>query len=339
MALTTFGPDGRTWHYVKNVGRQALVGQGFTIPTALTCDGDRIYVLSRGGEQFGGKRVTVLTVDDERFLFEFSRTEDWRSELLVWPSGMCRDSEGNVFVTEEWFSYVWVFDREGTALYVWSMPGDGPGQIQFPSSVCCDRDDNIWVVCSRNGRIQRFNRMGEFINGFSFSHPQHGKLNLPAGLTVDDARHLYVVDWGNHRVLKFDYTGNLLMTFGREGKGLNSLHHPMDVAVDPDGDVYVADTMANRVVVFDPEGAQIAVLTGDATDFSDWALESLDANPDFQAAFRRAPAAEQQMRAFKFPMGCTFDPQRKRLYVCDTARSRIQIYEKERDYEDAAWTL
>ena len=83
----------------------------------------------------------------------------------------------------------------------------------------------------------------------------------------------------------------------------------------------------------------VAYLEGDATEVSEWGDLSLNANPDMVKARRRVPDLEQQQRTFRMPMGVTFDRANNRLLVCDTLRSRLQVYQKDDDYLDPQFNL
>jgi len=108
--------------------------------------------------------------------------------------------------------------------------------------------------------------------------------------------------------------------------------------VDGDGDVYVVDWMNERVVIFDEEAAPVATLRGEAAGLSKWAEMSVAANPDMEKARRRVKAPEIQ-NYFRMPLACTFDQASNRLLVCDSMRSRIQIYHKDSAYMDPQFNL
>ena len=205
------------------------------------------------------------------------------------------------------------------------------------AGIASDAQDRLWLVSSASGRIQQYTKNGVYMGGFDGSDPERGGLNRPAGIAVDGEGFLYVADWGNHRVRKYDTEGRLLLTFGDGPAG--RLRYPTSVAVDNEGDVYVADAMQDRVVIYNASAQPLAYLHGDATDLSFWAELSLAANPDFVSARRRVPDLLQQQRTFRMPMACTFDRPRNLLFVCDTARDRVQIYRKDMAYVDAPFNL
>ena len=109
----------------------------------------------------------------------------------------------------------------------------------------------------------------------------------PGDITIDKGGAIYVADFGNDRVQKFSADGEHLLTFGSSSEDGGDLSHPSDVAVDSEGDVYVVDFGNNRVQIYDPEGDIITALYGDAQEWSNWAREVVEANPDVVKAYRR----------------------------------------------------
>jgi sugar lactone lactonase YvrE len=110
------------------------------------------------------------------------------------------------------------------------------------------------------------------------------------------------------------------------------------VAVDLDGDVYVCDWANHRVQVFDAEGKIITSLRGDAQELSKWAKMTLAASPDAMKRRREVHSLEREWR-FSFPTAVVFDEQNGRLIVSDTQRNRLQIYNKLKNYQQAARTI
>ena len=128
------------------------------------------------------------------------------------------------------------------------------------------------------------------------------------------------------------------MTFG--GSDLQDggdLDHPADVAVDSEGDVYVSDWGNKRVQIYDPDGSVITALYGDAIEFSKWAAEVINANPDGQKAYRRV-GDKTPMGLFERPVGLDIDSE-DRIIITDSTRGRLQIYAKEKDYMDPQFNL
>ena len=342
--------SGRAWLYVKNVGRQGQVGMGFSQPVGVVALPDGVmYVANRGGEQNPSARITKCTVGNtdgkggEEFLGEFGREgaayQSNSRGLFEWVTGIDADANGNVYASDEWKNQITIFDADGNVQKQWGEKGDGEGQLNGAAGIAFDADDNLWVVSANTSRIQKFSKDGDYLGGFGVKGNGPEDLEMPSGIAIDQAGDIYIADWGNHRVQKYTAGGTHLRTFGSRGSRSGELNHPLDVTIDNEGDVYVADWLNERVVIYDADARPLAYLEGDATEVSEWGDLSLNANPDMVKARRRVPDLEQQQRTFRMPMGVTFDRANNRLLVCDTLRSRLQVYQKDDDYLDPQFNL
>jgi DNA-binding beta-propeller fold protein YncE len=324
---------------------------GFNRAVALALgEGETVYVLNRGAEQIKdvpwnktqvGTRVGKFTIGpvpgDEEFVADISHAGDGRGEL-IWPAGLALDSQENVYVTDEWFNRVSIFDKSGNFLRDWGTAGSGDGELNRPSGIAIDQQDVLYIVDTCNHRVQKFTPEGEFLSKWGSFGSAPGQFNAPWGITLDQQGDVYVADYKNHRVQKFTPDGEFLLQFGSYGTGKRQLNRPSDVAVDPDGDVYVCDWANHRVQVFDPEGKIITSLVGDAQELSKWAQMSLETNPGAMRRRREVPNLEREWR-FAFPTAVVFDAKHSRLIVSDTQRNRLQIYNKIKDYQQAARTI
>ena len=222
-----------------------------------------------------------------------------------------------------------------------------------------DADDNLWIVNSVNSRIQKFTKKVNKMERPGKKSNRPKELRKPWGINNDDEGDIYIGEWNNNRIQKFSPDGTHKLSFG-SGKtaGIspdggtpyshtymshiavnpNDLNHPTGVAVDGDGDVYVVDWMNERVVIFDSQARTVATLRGDASGLSQWAQQSIGANPDMEKARGRVKNPEIQ-NYFRMPLACTFDQASNRLLVCDSMRSRIQIYHKDSNYMDPQFNL
>ena len=342
--------SGRAWLYVKNVGRQSQVGMGFSQPVGVAALPDgTMFVANRGGEQNPSARITKLAIGNtdgkggEEFLGEFGREgaayQSNSRGLFEWITGIAADATGDVYASDEWKNQITVFDSEGNVQKQWGESGDGEGQLNGAAGLAFDADQNLWVVSAKTSRIQKFSKDGDFLGGFGTKGNGATDLEMPSGIGIDNNGDIYVADWGNHRVQKFTPGGTHLRTFGSRGSRSGELNHPLDVDIDNEGDVYVADWLNERIVIYDADTRPLAYLEGDATEVSEWGDLSLNANPDMVKARRRVPDLEQQQRTFRMPMACTFDRANNRLLVCDTLRSRLQIYQKDDSYLDPQFNL
>ena len=245
----------------------------------------------------------------------------------------------------------------------WGTAGSGPGELNGPCGLAFDRENNLYVVDSLNHRVQTFTKDGTFLRGWGRYGSGEGEFNMPWGITLDSNGAVYVADWKNHRVQQFTPEGTFLRQFGRPAPGAGELryppsyptdvpgghlwrregevgvlNHPADVAVDKDGDVYVTDWANSRVQIYTPEGEFITSLYGDAREPGKWAEQTLAANPDAVKAHRRATHPEEAWQ-LRMPSGIAIDHESNRIVVCDTVRSRLQVYLKETAYSDPEFNL
>ena len=135
---------------------------------------------------------------------------------------------------------------------------------------------------------------------------------------------------------KFSPDGKLLVIFEGTSDGVGSLKGPSGVAVDSEGDVYVTDWGNHRVQIYDASGRFITTLVGDAQEPSPWTQTYIDANPEIIKARRRANM-EPEWR-FRRPVAVNVDAN-FRIIVLESARHRLQIYNKLKDYEEHSLNL
>lgn len=332
-----------TFSYSHTVGFLAYRGRGFIHPIDFALgDGGVMYVLNRGGPESVGrlelKRVCVCTVD-EGYIGEWG-TGGIDAGQFWWPSGIARDAEGTLYVTDEALHRVNVFSPDGEFLLHWGEAGDQPGQLDRPADIVVAPDGTLLISDGANHRIQRFDRDGGYLGGWGSYGAQAGQFNTPWRVACDAEGNVFVADWRNDRVQAFTPEGRFVGQWGVSGDGKGQLHRPSAVAVDDDGYVYVADWGNERVQIFGSDGEVAAILRGDATT-SSWAEDYLAANPDEQAARRSADLApevdpwrdhhrETSARIeslFWGPTAIQIDAE-GRIMIVDSCRHRVQVYRK-----------
>jgi DNA-binding beta-propeller fold protein YncE len=341
--------SGRVYNYSHCVGRGAQSGMGFNQPaSAAVGQDDMIYVVNRGSESIGnvawnrtgiGARISRVTIGttpgDEEFIGEFSKYGSNDGEF-IWGSGVAVDKAQNIYVTDEWLNQVSIFDKDGNFISRWSALESEDGKDHGIASIALDQSENVFVSDGRSHEIRKFSKEGKFITSWGKSGSGEGEFNGPWGITIDQSGSVYVADHQNHRVQKFTNDGKFVSQFGKEGTGRGSLTLPTSVAVDPDGDVYICDWTDNgyfpgKIQIFDKDGAFITSLEGDAQQLSKWAQLTVDANADYAKRRREVRTTENEWK-FAVPTGVLFDTEKSRLIVVDSQRSRLQIYNKEKEY-------
>ena len=317
------------------IGRAEFSGPGFRNPVAMARgEDDTMYVVSRSYEyRPDGKRITICTIDED-YIGEFARGVTTAGEgeassedgSLIWPTAIALDSEGTVFVADEWLNRISVFTADGAYLRKWGAPGSGDGEISSPAGLAFDRDDNLLLVDCDNHRVQKFNKDGQYLSQFGGEGDGDGQFNMPWGITIDRHGDIFIADWRNDRIQKFTGDGRFLMKFGTPGSGDGQLNRPTGVAVDKDGYVYVADWGNDRVQVFSADGEYVTQATGDGA-MSKWGKEKLDANSEMWQERDIAQGLERE-KQFWGPVAVCVDAD-DNVFVVESARSRIQIYRRQ----------
>ena len=332
--LTTVAA-GRVFNHSYCIGMYAMSGQGFWSPLDFAFGANGVlYVLSRGDSEGLGVHLSKCTTDHQ-FLGQYGGFGRGDGQF-IWPVSLDVDTAENLYVSDEFLHRISIFDQEGKFLGAWGTPGSAAGELQGPAGLAFDRENHLYIVDSVNNRIQKFSRAGQCLQTWGKPGSGEGEFALPWGICLDSQGDVYVADWKNNRVQKFSPNGAFLGLFGGSDSGVGALDHPTGVAVDADGDVYVTDWNNHRLQIYAPEGTFITSLVGDAQQPSPWAQTYIDANPDMVKARRRVNL-EPEWR-LRRPVAVNLDA-RGRIFVLESARHRLQVYEKEKDTGDVSLNL
>jgi DNA-binding beta-propeller fold protein YncE len=332
--MLTTTAAGRTFDYNYCIGMVAMSGAGFTFPVDFVLGPNGvIYVINRAAEGLN-QRISKCTVD-HKFLGQYGSPGAGDGQF-TWPMSIELDRDENIYVSDEYLQRISIFDKDGKFLGKWGQPGSGQGELNGPSGLAFDREENLYIVDSLNHRVQKFTKDGKFLATWGRPGSGQGEFNTPWGICIDRQGDVYVADWKNSRVQKFSADGDYLATFTGSDSGVGAIHRPTGVAVDSDGDVYVTDWHSHLLQVFSPDGRFITSLVGDAQQLSPWAEEYIQASPDTIKARRRVNL-EPEWR-FHRPVAVNVDAE-DRVFVLESSRGRIQIYNKEKDYEEAPLNL
>ena len=152
-------------------------------------------------------RITMCNIDED-YLGEFGFYGQGDGEL-IWPSSVATDSQGNVYVADEWLQRISVFDKDGNYISKWGAAGSGDGQLERPSGLVFDKEDNLYLVDSANHRVQVFTKEGRFLHRFGSAGSGDSQFNFPWGITIDSKGNVYVADWRNDRIQKFTAGGGI----------------------------------------------------------------------------------------------------------------------------------
>ena len=334
--MQTVHVRGRVFNYSHTIGRNAVAGPGFRLPMDLARgEGNIIYVVNRGDEFQPCQHVSVVTTDEE-FLKDFASIGDADGQF-VWPTAITLDSNGDVYVADEWLNRITVYDKDGNFLRKWGEPGSENGQLRSPAGMVFDTNDDLYVTEELNHRVSKFTKDGQFLFSWGQEGSKAGEFRRPWGITLDHSGDIYVADWHNARIQKFSSDGSFIREFGEDMGTEQGLGMPSDVAVDDEGDVYAVDWGNNRVQIYTPDGEYITTFIGDAERLSKWAQSAIDANPDYIKARQRVRSLEEEWR-FTRPTSIEIDNDGK-IFITDTQRGRIQVYQKEQSWVEPQFNL
>ena len=265
--MLTTDVAGRVYNYEYCIGRNAQSANGFYLPTDFALgSGGSLYVVSRGNEFIPSQGITKCTLDHD-FIWE-DRGLTYGNGESDWPMAVGVDSNENVYVSDDYTSLIYVFDKDGNPLGKWGTKGSGDGELNGPSGLAFDKQDNLFIVDSLNHRVQKFTKDGEFLAKWGSQGSGKGQFNMPWGIAIDKQGDVYVADWKNDRVQKLSPEGEYLATFGKPGTGDGELQRPTSVAIDNDGDVYVTDWGNERLNIYTSDGAFLIAFIGDAERLS-----------------------------------------------------------------------
>lgn len=328
--------------YVKTIGLVTNnLGRGFVNPydVAFSKDG-RIFVLNHcDSVRQALIRVGICNFDED-YLGEFGKGYGSEDGQFRSPVAMAGDSQDRLYITDELNHRVAIFDSSGNFLNKWGVFGSGAGELNGPAGIAINAEDDVYIVDQHNSRVQKFSADGKYIMQWGEAGSGPAQFNLPWGAAVDFQGNVYVADWRNDRIQKFSPDGEFLVSFGEPGEGDGQFYRPSAVAVDREGYIYVADWGNERVQVLGPDGSFQLKLRGQAT-LSRWAEEFLAVNPEEKRTREMSNLvpqlpphlntphhiSSQTEPYFWGPVSVKLD-RRGWLYVTETNRHRIQIYQR-----------
>ena len=331
MSTHFFGIKDWTFAYSHSVGRNEFAGTGFRNPLDLALGADDlVYVVNRSYENRpDGIHITICTLA-EKFIGEFGHYGEDDGEF-VWPTGIALDSQGQVYVTDEWLNRISIFTKDGKFVRKWGKPGSGDGELHGPAGLAISNDGTIFLVDSRNHRVQKFTLDGRYLGQFGSFGSGPGQFNFPGALPWTRTARCTWPTGATTASRSSRPMGSGWPPSGSSGKGIGQFNRPSGVAVDKDGEIYVADRQNDRLQILAPDGRFIAALTGDH-QLSTWGKEKLLSNPDMirQRALAMANDHGAFEKSFSHPCAVRVDEQ-YRIAVLDSTRGRIQVYTKSKE--------
>jgi DNA-binding beta-propeller fold protein YncE len=205
-------------------------------PTRLTwgVDAQRLYVSDA----------------DANSVFIYDNQIELLGELknLGTPLGVAVDPLGNIYVGNNEFDNVEVYDADGLKTATL-----GSGIVLMPNDLALDADGNLYVADSLANLIWVFDpATGQVLRSIG-----SGQLLFPSALAIAGIE-LFVADQSNHQVKVFDLDGNLLRSLGSEAtQGMIGYRWQgrfvrlQSLAVDAAGRLHALDSQMSVIQILD----------------------------------------------------------------------------------------
>jgi DNA-binding beta-propeller fold protein YncE/Flp pilus assembly protein TadD len=245
----------------------------FQKPAAVAVAGDKLFVAD-------AKANAVFVFDAEGKLLK--KIEGG----LKGPEGIAF-GKGKLYVADTGNSRVAVFDAEGKILWVFSSPGNAPGQVKNPQGIAYGPDDRVYLSNTGGSRVEVFNADGIYLYGFPVAkqdgvtklkptkislsrsgdimvsdpdkavlqrYDRAGKLlkeySMPNdGAAFDRYGYKFAINSKDGKIMEISESGEKIGTFGTRGKGKSEFKNLRDIAIDKSGNIYLCDEENKKVVV------------------------------------------------------------------------------------------
>jgi hypothetical protein len=192
----------------------------------------------------------------------FAYESDWGQsgsgdERLGFPFDVATDADGNVYVADNGFFRVKVFDPYGGFIRMFGSAGEGDSLLDSPAGVAVDDSGYVYVSDFNAGKVRKYTTDGAFVTAWGTQGSGDDQMVYPRGIAVDDSFYVYVAEQGNERIHKFTSSGVSVKTWGGLGDGDGQFSGCMCLAVAPSGDIYAVDAYHDRVQQFTANGVFI----------------------------------------------------------------------------------
>lgn len=330
------------FEYLTNVGFCTdFGGRGFEHPTSMAIRDDGVIFVASRGKRTAKQTIGIQMVSkNHEFFGKIGSYGIGQLGDMVWPTCVTLDSNNNLFLSDEYFNRITIFDSDGIPIKYWGEKGSGPGQFNQPSGLLI-RGDTILVVDSKNNRIQEYTLEGKYINQWGKYGSRPAQFSLPWGICDDSNGDIYIADWRNDRIQKFTSNGEFITSFGESGFAEGQFNKPSDVAVDLKGNILITDWGNQRLQILDSEGRFLIEERGKG-GLNPWVDEYFESQQDeknaresFVPVFDTDIDDPSEISAriepyFWDPVSVELD-QAGNIYVLETNRHRFQIFRISRE--------
>ena len=329
--MLTISSKGRVFDYSHAIGGRPFRG----ITYIARGPEDSMFVVFRDAYNSGILCVEgVSRSGSEEISTKFAQINTNPTES--WPTCIA-SNDSSVYVTDELQNKIDVFNFSGTLINEISIHGEN-SFLNKPSGLAIDINGDIFVTNTGTHEILKLDPNGSLQAKWGGKGADEGKFHSPWGICLTNDNCVLVADHLNHRIQKLSPTGDHLLTIGGPGPGADKLNHPSDVSTDSSGDIYVADWVNNRIQIYDKDANYVLSMYGSADELSKWQKQYVNGNPDVYKARRRVASLEPETY-FALPTCVEYDDINSKLYVVDSQRWRIQIFDKVDNYSQPQFNI
>jgi sugar lactone lactonase YvrE len=201
------------------------------------------------------------------------------SASLAQPTGVARDSHGNLYVSDTYNCRIRIIDAAGTISTFagtgnCGFSGDGgpakSARISRSYGIVFDRSGNLLITdgarirkITPGGIISTVAGNGTYGYSGDGGSATQASLNYPEGVFGDAAGNIYIADSFNYVIRKINPQGVIYTVAGNHTAGFSgdggpaikaSLNYPYSVVADGMGNFYIADTGNTRVRIVNSAG-------------------------------------------------------------------------------------
>ncbi|MDH5228584.1 MAG: 6-bladed beta-propeller [Gammaproteobacteria bacterium] len=165
------------------------------------------------------------------------------------------ESAKEIYVADEVYSHIVVFDYNGKPIRGMGGRGEGEGKFRIITDMIPDGDG--FLVSDRiEFSVQSLDAAGRYVSHFGDEH-----LMFPTAIAKDQFGRIFVSDKGDSRIKVFK-DGQLLEDIGRNGYGEGEFRYISDMKIANDK-LYVMDSLNGRIQVFDIQAPRTAKAVSD----------------------------------------------------------------------------
>jgi sugar lactone lactonase YvrE len=215
---------------------------------------NRLIVFSEKVEYLGTIQSPILS---HPLLYKLLKIDNPPKEILCNPQGIDIDSQNRIFVANNVFSCVNVFDRDGNYLNTmgkrYKYPKEGEedkktGDFESPTGITVDKKGNIFVSDTGLWNVHIFDKDLKPIK----TVPQRD-YSFIQGIKFDSQQNLLVVD----------SSGRVIRKHNKQEGDTVSYQYSKDIKLDGDWPVDLAVNSKNEIIVPYMQSSQVQILDQD----------------------------------------------------------------------------